>query len=120
MKDVLIECSSCGNRVYDFSCEKPTKIMIENKLCPQCFRIATTTGLKRCKNCGINFETAHITFDGYSVPYITIKCVKERYICEEQKKTGICWTCCLDGGHIKELYSTGRHRWYLQKLRITN
>lgn len=61
----------------------------------------------KCKQCGVTYESAHTTYDGYKIPYITKRCVKERRKCEDES----CMICNLDGGHIVEYYGTGRHRW---------
>lgn len=62
----------------------------------------------KCKRCGITYESAHLTYDGWKLPVITNKCVKKREKCKEYCD---CMTCFLDGGHIVELYGTGRHKW---------
>lgn len=62
----------------------------------------------KCKQCGITHKSAHVTYDGYTLPVITKRCVKERKLCDDSEN---CMTCCIDGGHITELYGKGRHKW---------
>lgn len=63
--------------------------------------------MKKCKECGVEYHDAHVTYDGHTIPYITKKCGK--YV--EKCKDPDCWTCCLHGGHNFIKNGNGRHKW---------
>lgn len=63
--------------------------------------------MKKCQLCGIEYHSAHVTYDGYSTPYITRKCGKYTEKCQDVD----CMKCCLDGGHEFVKNGNGRHKW---------
>lgn len=63
--------------------------------------------MRKCKTCGITFESAHISYDGYRCPSITKKCGYYTEKCDEKN----CMNCCLDGGHVFIKNGNGRHKW---------
>lgn len=63
--------------------------------------------MKKCKVCGVEYHSAHVTYDGFELPYITKKCGKYVEKCQDSD----CMTCSLDGGHRFIRNGSGRHKW---------
>lgn len=63
--------------------------------------------MKKCKECGVEYHDAHVTYDGHTIPYITQKCGNYVEKCQDP----YCMTCCLHGGHNFIKNGNGRHKW---------